>query len=242
MKPFTIAALFAFLATAGLPLAQEEEEPAPATAEELFGGDDLQQEMIELFHRVERNLIRIDAELSDAGAGFVPVEEVGESGLAELLRSTGDRSRSVVDDIDRMLEIAQQMGQQSLGSCTNPMPSGESPLDEERDTGPQERERTPEGPPQEEQGGNREEEQGEEPNGSQDPQPTQNPPGGENRQGDADRQDGTGPGSDSDDAQRWGELPVRFQERFRNQGGEGLPVQYRDWIDSYYRRLNEKPR
>ena len=25
---------------------------------------------------------------------------------------------------------------------------------------------------------------------------------------------------------------------FRNKGSDDLPVQYRDWIDAYYRRLN----
>ena len=37
---------------------------------------------------------------------------------------------------------------------------------------------------------------------------------------------------------RAGELPARVQETFRNQGRDDLPLQYRDWIDSYYRRLN----
>jgi hypothetical protein len=32
-----------------------------------------------------------------------------------------------------------------------------------------------------------------------------------------------------------------MRETFRNQGRNDLPVQYRDWIDSYYRRLNRKP-
>jgi len=26
---------------------------------------------------------------------------------------------------------------------------------------------------------------------------------------------------------------------FRSQGGANLPVRYREWIDAYYRRLNE---
>jgi len=35
-------------------------------------------------------------------------------------------------------------------------------------------------------------------------------------------------------------LPVYARDVFRAQGGEALPLRYRDFIDSYYRRLNEK--
>ena len=40
------------------------------------------------------------------------------------------------------------------------------------------------------------------------------------------------------DEDRWGDLPPRVEEIFRNQGRDDMPVQYRDWIDAYYRRLN----
>jgi hypothetical protein len=40
------------------------------------------------------------------------------------------------------------------------------------------------------------------------------------------------PGQDADE---WGMLPPKVQEIFRNDGTADLPVQYRDWIDSYYR-------
>ena len=45
-----------------------------------------------------------------------------------------------------------------------------------------------------------------------------------------------------DDAETWGMLPDKVQSIFRNEGTEDLPVQYRDWIDAYYRRLNETGR
>jgi hypothetical protein len=35
-------------------------------------------------------------------------------------------------------------------------------------------------------------------------------------------------------------LPVYARDIFRAQGGEALPLQYRDFIDSYYRRLNDR--
>jgi len=39
---------------------------------------------------------------------------------------------------------------------------------------------------------------------------------------------------------QWGNLPVHVRDLFRAEGGRDLPPRYRDWIDSYYRRLNER--
>ena len=197
--------------------------------------------MIELIHKVEKRLMEIDTKLSDAGAGVAPVKEVEDSGLDDLLRKAEQDSKQSVADIDRILEIASQMGSQSSGGSpqnqSSPQP-GESPLDSERDTGPQERENTPSEPSSEDQ-----EQPGDEPNDGEKPDDKgDNPEGGENRTG-TPRQDETGAGSDpSNDASRWGELPVRYREVFRNQGGEDLPVQYRDWIDAYHRRLSKTRR
>jgi hypothetical protein len=44
-----------------------------------------------------------------------------------------------------------------------------------------------------------------------------------------------------DERERWGDLPIQVREVFRNEGGADLPPQYRDWIDAYYRRLNQRP-
>jgi hypothetical protein len=74
--------------------------------------EDLQQEMIRLFHEVERTLESIDVELYDASAGRVPLPEGRESGMERLLRSSGSKSEEAVSGIERILEIAQQMGGQ----------------------------------------------------------------------------------------------------------------------------------
>ena len=44
----------------------------------------------------------------------------------------------------------------------------------------------------------------------------------------------------STDREQWGNLPVHMQELFRAEGGDKVPARYRDWIDSYYRRLNDR--
>jgi len=41
-------------------------------------------------------------------------------------------------------------------------------------------------------------------------------------------------------ASRWGTLPEHAQAVFSSRGGEELPPRYRDWIDSYHRRLNRE--
>lgn len=40
-------------------------------------------------------------------------------------------------------------------------------------------------------------------------------------------------------ADRWGDLPIHAREVFRNAGRSDLPPEYHDWIDAYYRRLNQ---
>ena len=197
--------------------------------------EELQRQIIELVHAVERRLGSIDRRLSDASVGVAPLEDVENSGIDELLRQAAQNSQQNVQDIDSILEIASRLDanqQSSGGGQQSQMPQqGESPLDSERDRGPQEREETPSEPtPQ----------PGHEP--KDEPRPDQNPPEGENRPG-TDRADrGSGMASTADDANRWGELPVRYREVFRNQGGAELPVQYREWIDAYHRRLSKTRR
>jgi hypothetical protein len=38
----------------------------------------------------------------------------------------------------------------------------------------------------------------------------------------------------------WGRLPQHVRQRFVNQGTDEVPTRYRDWIDSYYRRLSRR--
>ena len=43
-----------------------------------------------------------------------------------------------------------------------------------------------------------------------------------------------------DSKDTWGDLPERAKAVFSAQGGGDMPVQYRGWIDSYYKRLNQR--
>ena len=62
---------------------------------------------------------------------------------------------------------------------------------------------------------------------------------GRNRRGRLQEREQGDPADPTDDGDRWGDLPPRVEEIFRNQGRDDMPVQYRDWIDAYYRRLNK---
>ena len=119
--------------------------------------------------------------------------------------------------------------------------SGKSPVDQQPQRGPTEREQTPEGPKKGEQP-----KPDPDPKGQDQQQPGEkkpddkgkNPPGGENRSAPPRVDDSGPPVAPGDDAERWGFLPERVQQVFRNQITDDPPVQYRDWIDAYYRRLN----
>ncbi|MDP6538187.1 MAG: hypothetical protein QF903_06215 [Planctomycetota bacterium] len=117
--------------------------------------------------------------------------------------------------------------------------------DPPRESGQQttQRENTPEEPGAEAQGA-----QGEPQPSEQNPQPSDGQPDDPRAADDPERTNiaGADPRSSATDeasaigaADRWGDLPVHVRDLFRYEGGHGMPPEYRDWIDSYYRRLND---
>jgi len=229
--------------------------PAP-TAPTISQRDGVQSEMRELFAKVERRLIEIDRLLSDAGAGDAPLPSGSKkAGIDELLRTSQTRQREVLESIDRILELARDNAGRSSssgsGNSGDPQSGGQSPLDKRGDQ-ENDREATPSAPqpnakpeskdqsgskpkpdkPQKQQNG------GDEP---RDPRasPSKN---AENKPGSAPPGQPTeGPSKADAGKDRWGDLPVKVRDVFRTEGGSDMPVQYREWIDSYYRRLNKKP-
>jgi len=204
---------------------------------------DLAGELTKLFRRVERNLTGIDQMLNDASAGDVALEEVQDSGLDDLLLRTQSTSQAVVSDIDKILELARKAGSCSKclkpgdGSCSKPGDGNpkDSPLDRQRSSLPRDDEETPE-QPSEADAPEKNERDGrpESPAASHDD--------GETRPG-ADFNPKTGePVLNASDSDEWGILPPKIQEVFRNEGSGDVPVQYRDWIDAYYRRLGTSGR
>lgn len=224
--------VLALAAPAGPASAQE-----PTIPEQFRPKDDPVEELKRLFQEVERKLEQIDIRLADAGAGEIPLTEVEDSGLDKLLRDSQDKSAEAVAGIDRILEIAQSMGSSMGSGMGQPQQQqqGQSPLDQERDRGPKEREETPEGPGKKPEPGQEKEDPSK---GGQPKSPKDSKEKGENRPGDPRRDEAGPPTPPGDDEAQWGFLPARVREKFRNQGRDDLPVRYRDWIDSYYKRLN----
>jgi len=188
----------------------------------------LQQEMIELFGKVELRLRQIDKLLYDAAAA-----ESAPAG-GELLNRSRERGREVLEGIDRILEIARQQARPSPdggGGGQQQQQEGDSPLDSQgqREAG---REGTPEAPQPE--GAQPASGQPDSP-GREPPEPGRNELGPPPRSGETGRADSGGP------AGRWGDLPPQVRELFTGAGASELPPQYRDWIDAYHRRLNQRP-
>lgn len=221
---------------------------------------DAQNELVELFGKVENRLREIDRLLSDAGAGDTrALENVGPAGIDELLKKGRSGSEQAIKDIDRIIEVARQMGQKSQSSSSGqgqPQPgegqSGKDPLGGQEGNTTQ-RENTPEGPekdgqqPKDEPGGSKPKDQdgkqpGKKPGDNGDPNdPNANKRDPKNRPGGPPPQSGHDAASNpSDTRDRWGDLPVHARDVFRSEGGRDMPVQYRDWIDEYYRRLNKQ--
>ncbi|MEX1026134.1 MAG: hypothetical protein WD226_13750 [Planctomycetota bacterium] len=248
-----MTASVAALALAALPLgAQDGGRIGP---DDIMGGPtDPRERAIELFHEIETRLFKISDDLAAAGAGG-GLDDVADGGIQKLLDDVNESGASVTSGIDELLALAQQMGGQSMqggmsqGQQKQQSGQGQSPLDRPQGSRTQE-EQTPEGPrPDGEQGS--EQSPGEQGSESEKPQGEPTPKGerpgdegaspldGENRPGEEDPPEAGDPNAPQSGADSWGHLPPRTQQVFRNQGGEDLPIQYRDWIDAYYRRLNE---
>ncbi len=209
--------------------------PLPTEAAESAEARQGRQEMIELFHLVEGRLKEIDALLFDASAGESLGDEVEESGIHELLRQSTAKAEEVVTGIERILEIASEQGS---GSCSSAMKSdAPSPLDQQPQGEQGRKEQTPQKPGEE-----HEQKAPPQPGGEpHSPEASDEPP--ENRKTDQQPpEDETAGGIDAvDSPERWGDLPIHVRDLFRTEGGGDMPPRYRDWIDAYYRRLNQAP-
>lgn len=102
----------AFAASAVTPQGGLPPAPGPAGTSAAGESDDPHVEMRRLMGRVERRLFEIDKLLSEAGASERGADAMAArgiddaSGTAALVRRSQDASRSVVHDIDRILELA----------------------------------------------------------------------------------------------------------------------------------------
>jgi hypothetical protein len=230
-------------------LAQETGEKPRLPALGPNAGDGGRAEMVGLFHKVERRLGEIDKLLYDASTGHSALQSQKESGIADLIKSSSAKSKEVTRDIDKILELAAQAGSMSSSdpSGGKPQKPGDgaqgkqgSPLDGKQGD-PSAREQTPEKP-----GGGKPDKGGEKPEPSDaqngDPKsPKESNAAPENHKSGPPPRLETAKTDAAQANERWGDLPVQVRDLFRTQGGGEMPAQYRDWIDAYYRRLNQRP-
>lgn len=135
----------------------------------------------------------------------------------------------------------QSSGQQQSGSQGQQQGQQQSSAEgRNRGSGRSSNERTPEGPdsagarnePAEGQAGGDQPGEGSRPDGDGD-----NEGRGANETGSGEQDRSRQRSDDPRAFGNWGELPPRTQEIFTNTASDDMPPQYRDWIDSYYRRV-----
>lgn len=255
------ASLTLLLALA-VPASPQEQGPPPVDLEGRIRqdlGQDPAAQMQELFGRIEKNLRSIDDLLFEA-AGSPDLAQDDPQRWRSWIGDTRKRSEAVLEDIDKLLDLSQQMSSQSRGRSSSnqgqgqqsPESSeqGQSPLDRGGAEGQRRQEGGQQGPPpsgsEPESGGQKpgQQQDGDGPQGNPGSEPTGAEEGGpEGQQLSGRRPPGSerGPGSGAGQIAPWGELPPRVQEIFSNQNAEEVPLQYREWIDSYYRRVSRQP-
>lgn len=214
----------------------------------------------ELFRIVEKRLKRVTTLLYEAssgdetgadGIGGAGIDELirgaekeaagASSGIARMLQATRGQSEATLQDIQRILEIAEQQGGGGGGGAqAPPCPDGTSPQQGQTPSGSRKEDKG-ESPPE----GGEPDKPGEEPAGEE-PKDGDEPKGGQEAEGGPDgpakppAEGATGNPAAGAGLEDWGDLPVHLRQVFQNGVSEDVPPRYRDWVDSYYKRLNRR--
>ncbi len=215
------------------------------------GPEDIEQ----LFLKVEKRLQRVTDLLYEASSGDVSgADDIGSAGIDELIReaeqgaagassgmarilgATRSQSEATLDDIQTILEMAEQQSSSSSSSSSQSQsPSSQGTPQQGQTPSNSRKQESGERPPEPGEG---EEQQGE-PGDGQQPRGSQESDAGEDGQADAPPLSETGGPSGASGAEEWGDLPVHLRKVFQNGVSEDVPPRYRDWVDSYYKRLNK---
>lgn len=231
------------------------------------GGADPQAEMRELFLKVDKRLNRVTELLFEASAGDMSsAGEIGSAGIDELIREAESQAGGARSDIAKLLEASRAQSEAASGEIGRILEIAQQQSSGGGSGGGGQQQSQPqpgEGQPQQGQtpSGSRREDKGERgPDGEQ----PRNQPGGQDPQQQEQQQDQPGdgkpdgnqdsdqqdqrPGEDPPESEtgdpanaagneNWGELPVHLRRVFENSVSDDVPARYRDWVDSYYKRL-----
>lgn len=197
--------------------------PLLCAAQEGIPGDPREQ-VLELFRKIEKDLQEIDKLLLEAG-GSKAAEKSAEAAKAmeELLQKTMEGQKRVARSIDEILRKLPPDGQGSGGSSSQKPPTDPQGQKDPKDA---EREKTPLDPGQLQPSG-------------QPKSPKKDDSVGKNRPANPPPRPPGDPAELSKEGGKWGELPPLYQELFRNQKTDDVPLRYRRWIEEYYRRSNQ---
>jgi len=231
---------------------------------------ELQAEMVRLFGEIETHLGEVDSALfeasgadtfGDGGSVSTWVEGAERDGRAAV-----EKIDELLDVVDRMQdEMEQQQQQQQQQGGQNQQSSSGQQQQSRGQQGQQGQQQSSSqrGQPQNQQSGRENTPEGPSEAGAE--QQNRGQENGEGREGQpqgqgATPQNGDEAPTDGDNAaaaaaaaraaQRnggdaafgaWGELPPRAQEVFTNRASDDMPPKYRDWIDSYYKRVSQQP-
>lgn len=220
---------------------------------------DPQSEMIRLFQEVEGRMNKMGDLLLSASKGETNalqelqtpgIDELlkqapqrpdanGSGALADMLNATSSQGESALAGIDQILKIANEQG----GECSSAMSAqgppkdsssnSESPSQKREESGKKKDQSasTPsDGKPQQSADASEQPKDGDQNNATPEAKKDRNPP---ERATEA-------PSRRDPKNEAWGNLPIHLRDIFRAEGGVDVPAQYRDWIDSYYRRLNRR--
>lgn len=231
-----------------------------------------QEEMEELFLKVDKRLQRITELLFEASSGDGSgAGEIGSAGIDELIRQAEAAASGAQSDIEKLLEASQRQSEAAAVeidrileiAAQNPQGGGggggQSPPPPSSGEGQPQQGQTPSGSQREEKGqrpgeqpGEQQgqEQQGEQPGEQNQPQSENGERPTGNKESEA-GQDGKGqdPGQSelgSEASPRgnedWGDLPIHLRKVFQNGVSDDVPPRYRDWVDSYYERLRKGSR
>jgi len=243
-------------------LATAQERPRLGAPPGAGGGGDSRAELQELFAKVEKRLNRMSDLLGAASAGDTRVlSELGGAGIDELIRgaespppagaaaglgtlveATRGHGKVLLEEIDRVLEIAREQnesGSPSSGSGQSqgaPKPGGKDPQQGQTPENSQQMQGQSAPKPGEKEQGDKPEKDGQTPssNGENPPETPEQRAGTPPVAGEIGAPSGEGEGG------QWGDLPVHVRKVFRNGVSEDVPPQYRDWIDAYHRKLKSR--
>ena len=211
---------------AGAPVAVAQESQDQAEARELVIR--IRQSMREV------NKLLLDGSTEGAGTEAARVAR----DIEKLLDEAENKSKSVVDGLEKLMEMAQQQQQQQQQSQSSQSNQDQQQQNQNQNQPQREKSDNPQELVDQQQGNKDQQQQkpdGEKPDGNK---PDQSPPD-KTKASEAPPPGATGSFEREDTSGRWGVLPAKQAEDLQRYEVQEFPLRYRHWMDLYFRRVNK---